>query len=82
MVRCVDKGQALEGLLICLTPSSASRPPLQIAACADVTVVSVADVSAEALEKEKAIEMGKEDILSKPEALRCVVIWGRDHLWE
>ena len=77
MVRCVDKGQALEGLLICLTPSSASRPPLQIAACADVTVVSVADVSAEALEKEKAIEMEKEDIKSKPEAIRWVWVGGQ-----
>ena len=35
-------------------------------------MVSVADVSAEALEKEKAIEMEKEDIKSKPEAIRCV----------
>ena len=45
---------------------------LQIAACPEVTVVSAADVSPEVLEREKAIEMEKEDIKSKPEAMRCV----------
>ena len=59
------------------SPPATPRTLLQIAACPEVAVVSVGDVSAEALEKEKAIEMGKEDILSKPEAMRCVVIWGR-----
>ena len=48
------------------------HPFLQIAACPEVTVVSVADVPADVLEKEKAIEMEKEDIKSKPEAIRCV----------
>ncbi len=36
-------------------------------------MVSVEDVPAEALERERAIEMQKEDILSKPEAIRCVL---------
>ncbi len=44
----------------------------QIAACADVRVVSVADVPADVLAKEKAIEMEKEDIKSKPENIRYV----------
>ena len=35
-------------------------------------MVSTADVSGEVLEKEKAIEMEKEDIKSKPEAMRYV----------
>jgi hypothetical protein len=55
----------------CVAPSLQA----QIAACPEVTVVSASDVPAEVLEKEKAIEMEKEDIKSKPEAIRCV--WGR-----
>lgn len=43
---------------------------LQIAACADVRYVSVSDVPADVLAKEKAIEMEKEDLQSKPEAIR------------
>ena len=35
-----------------------------------MTVVSTADVPAEVLERERAIEMEKEDIKSKPEAMR------------
>ena len=54
----------------CLPLPSVLTP--QIAACAEVTVVSAADVPAEVLEKEKAIEMEKEDIKSKPEAIRWV----------
>jgi elongation factor Ts len=45
---------------------------MQIAACPLVTVVSTDDVPAEVLERERAIEMQKEDILSKPEAIRCI----------
>ncbi len=50
-----------------------AKPP-QVAASPEVTVVSVADVPAEILEKEKAIEMEKEDIKSKPEQMRCVLL--------
>ncbi len=45
---------------------------VQVAACPEVTVVHVEDVPAELLERERAIEMQKEDILSKPEAIRWV----------
>ena len=38
-------------------------------------MVSVSDVPAEVLEKERAIEMEKEDLKSKPEAIR----WGAGH---
>ena len=51
-------------------PALAVQP--QIAASPEVTVVSVADVPADVLEKEKAIEMEKEDIKSKPEQIRWV----------
>ena len=43
---------------------------MQIAASAEVTVVSVDDVPADVIKKETDIEMGKEDILSKPEQIR------------
>lgn len=44
---------------------------MQIAASAEVLVVAVEDISAEVVQKETDIEMGKEDILSKPEQIRC-----------
>ena len=46
---------------------------MQIAASPGVSVVAVEDVSAEELDRERAIELQKEDILSKPEAIRCVL---------
>jgi elongation factor Ts len=61
-------------LLPTLSCSAAAAVPLhdvQIAACADVRYVSSSDVPAEVLAKEKAIEMEKEDLKSKPEAIRC-----------
>ncbi len=61
-------------LVACCTHRAPTR--VQIAACPEVTVVSTADVPAEVLEKEKAIEMEKEDIKSKPEAIRCVCVCG------
>ncbi|KAI8113284.1 hypothetical protein M9435_003288 [Picochlorum sp. BPE23] len=50
---------------------------MQIAACPDIAVVSTEDVSAEMLEKERAIEMEKEDLKSKPEEIREKIIQGR-----
>ena len=47
-------------------------PGPQVAASPEAIVVSTSDVPAEALEKERAIEMEKEDLKSKPEAIRCV----------
>lgn len=43
---------------------------MQIAAC-DVSVVAAEDAPADEVERERAIEMQKEDIQSKPEAIRC-----------
>ena len=67
----------------CTAPPLCEHPPgppalhPQIAACADVRYVTAADVPAALLEKEKAIEMEKEDIKSKPEQIRWVLLgWG------
>ncbi len=45
-----------------------------MAACAGVDVVNLEDVPAAEIEREREIEMGKEDLLKKPEAIRCH--WG------
>ena len=50
---------------------------MQIAACPQVTVVSASDVPAEVLERERAIELEKEDLKSKPEAIREKIVQGR-----
>ncbi|GBG88425.1 hypothetical protein CBR_g47124 [Chara braunii] len=50
---------------------------MQIAASADVVAVSVSDIPEEFVTKEREIEMGKEDILSKPEAIRGKIVEGR-----
>ena len=44
---------------------------MQVAASPSVTVVAVEDVDKEMLERERAIEMQKEDLQSKPQAIRC-----------
>ncbi|KAK9804532.1 hypothetical protein WJX73_005435 [Symbiochloris irregularis] len=49
---------------------------MQIAAC-DATVVSVDDVPKEVLDKEREIELQKEDLQSKPEAIREKIVQGR-----
>ena len=46
---------------------------MQVAACPQVTVVDTADVPADVVEKERSIQMGKEDILKKPEQIRSVL---------
>lgn len=43
---------------------------MQAAASPSAIVVAVQDVPEQEIEKERAIEMGKEDIQSKPEAIR------------
>ncbi|MEE3717095.1 translation elongation factor Ts [Tumidithrix elongata RA019] len=49
----------------------------QIAACPNVEYVSTADVPAEFVEKERAIEAGKDDLASKPAAIRDKIVQGR-----
>ena len=60
---------------------------MQVAACEQVTVVDIADVPADLVEKERSIQMGKEDIVQKPEAIRsafgccppCASLWHLPH---
>ncbi|MDX1976447.1 MAG: translation elongation factor Ts [Pseudanabaenaceae cyanobacterium bins.68] len=49
----------------------------QIAACPNVEYVSVDQIPASFVEKEKAIEAGKDDLASKPEAMRANIVKGR-----
>jgi elongation factor Ts len=50
---------------------------MQIAASPTVEYVSVDEVPAEIKEREKSIEMGREDLASKPEAIREKIVLGR-----
>jgi elongation factor Ts len=50
---------------------------MQIAACPQVEYVKVEDIPADFIEKEKAIEMGREDLASKPENIREKIVQGR-----
>lgn len=45
---------------------------MQVAACSQVTVVDSSQVPADVVDKERNVQMGKEDILKKPEAIRSV----------
>ncbi|CAG9464836.1 unnamed protein product [Pedinophyceae sp. YPF-701] len=50
---------------------------MQIAACPDIEYVSVDEIPAEVQAREKEIEMGKEDLQSKPEDIRAKIVEGR-----
>lgn len=50
---------------------------MQIAASPTVNYVSINDIPAEVVEKEKSIEAGKEDLANKPEAIRAKIVDGR-----
>lgn len=50
---------------------------MQIAASPNVEYVSVEDIPADVIAREKEIEMGKEDLASKPEAVREKIVGGR-----
>ena len=49
----------------------------QVAACPNVEYVSVADIPAEISEKEKEIEMGKDDLGNKPANIKEKIVAGR-----
>lgn len=49
----------------------------QVAACPQVEYVKVADIPAAVVEKEKSIEMGKDDLGNKPENIREKIVQGR-----
>lgn len=50
---------------------------MQIAASPNVDYVSVASIPADVVEKEKSIEMGKDDLANKPENVREKIVAGR-----
>ena len=50
---------------------------MQIAACPNVEYVSVDQIPSEVAEKEKAIEMGRDDLAGKPEAMKEKIVEGR-----
>lgn len=50
---------------------------MQVAACPNVEYVKVSDIPAEIAEKEKAVEMGKDDLAGKPENIKEKIVQGR-----
>ncbi|NEP12438.1 MAG: translation elongation factor Ts [Symploca sp. SIO2C1] len=50
---------------------------MQIAACPNVEYVKVEDIPAEISEKEKAIEMGRDDLAKKPDNIKEKIVQGR-----
>lgn len=50
---------------------------MQVAACPNVEYVKVSDIPAEIAEKEKAVEMGKDDLAGKPENIKEKIVAGR-----
>lgn len=50
---------------------------MQIVACPDVQYISTADIPRDAIESEKRIELGKEDLKNKPDNIKEVIVKGR-----
>ncbi len=50
---------------------------MQIAACPNVEYVQVEDIPQEMLQKEKEIEMGREDLAKKPDKIKEKIVQGR-----
>jgi len=50
---------------------------MQIAACPNVEYVKVSDIPVEIVEKEKAIEMGRDDLGNKPDNVKEKIVQGR-----
>lgn len=50
---------------------------MQIAACPNVEYVTVDQIPAEVADKEKAIEMGRDDLAGKPDAMKEKIVEGR-----
>ncbi len=65
----VAKGDAFKSL--------AQDIAMQIAACPNVEYVKVEDIPQEWIDKEKSIEMGREDLAKKPENIREKIVQGR-----
>ncbi len=50
---------------------------MQVAACPNVEYVSVSDIPQAIVEKEKSVEMGRDDLANKPENIREKIVMGR-----
>ncbi|MBD2507992.1 elongation factor Ts [Nostoc muscorum FACHB-395] len=57
--------------------SLARNTAMQVAACPNVEYVSVDQIPAEIAQKEKDIEMGKDDLANKPENIKEKIVQGR-----
>ncbi|QLE49345.1 translation elongation factor Ts [Nostoc sp. C057] len=55
----------------------ARNTAMQVAACPNVEYVSVDQIPAEVAQKEKNIEMGKDDLANKPENIKEKIVQGR-----
>lgn len=65
----VARGDVFQGLL--------RDVAMQIAACPSVEYVSTDDIPQEIVDREKAIEMGRDDLDGKPEAMKVKIVEGR-----
>ena len=65
----VARGEAFQELL--------RNVAMQIAACPSVEYVSVDEIPAEVAEREKQIEMGRDDLAGKPEQMKVKIVEGR-----
>ena len=65
----VARGDLFQGLLKDLS--------MQIAACPNVEYVSVKDIPEEIAQKEKSIEMGRDDLAGKPDQIKEKIVSGR-----
>ncbi len=65
----VARGELFQGLLHDIS--------MQVAACPNVEYVNVSDIPKDIVDKEKAIEMGRDDLSSKPEQIKEKIVEGR-----
>ncbi|MDB9446604.1 translation elongation factor Ts [Anabaena sp. CS-542/02] len=55
----------------------AKNAAMQVAACPNVEYVSIEEIPAEIAQKEKAIEMGRDDLANKPDNIKEKIVQGR-----
>ena len=65
----VARGEIFQGLLRDIA--------MQVAACPNVEYVNVDDIPKEIVEKEKSLEMGRDDLAGKPDQIKTKIVEGR-----
>ena len=65
----VARGDLFQGLL--------KDVAMQVAACPNVEYVSTEEIPVDGVEKEKSIEMGRDDLSGKPEQMKAKIVEGR-----